>query len=156
MTEKMTRRSALSILTGALAAAWTGAVGVLAGAFLSTPLRRRGETREARLGAASLSGDEFRRVNVEVPIKDGWHERSDFITVFVREGAGGSPEVISGVCTHLGCTVNWDNDAQQFKCPCHAGRFSEDGSVISGPPPAPLDRLAAEIRDGNIYIQLSA
>lgn len=156
MAEKMTRRSALSLLAGALTATWVGVTGFLAATFLSTPLRRRREPKEARLGGTALSGKDFRRVNVEIPIRDGWHERSEFTTVFVREGADGNPEVISGVCPHLGCTVNWDRDRQRFSCPCHAGHFAEDGTVISGPPPGPLATLAAEIRDGNIYIQLNA
>ncbi len=44
--------------------------------------------------------------------------------------------VISAVCTHLGCTVQWRED--EFACPCHGSRFSSDGTVTGGPAPRPL------------------
>lgn len=46
-------------------------------------------------------------------------------------------------CPHLGCIVQWDASNRTFKCPCHAGVFSQDGKVVSGPPPGPL--LAYEV-----------
>lgn len=47
-------------------------------------------------------------------------------------------KAFSAVCTHLGCLVTWDLASKHFLCPCHAAAFAEDGSVVSGPPPAPL------------------
>jgi cytochrome b6-f complex iron-sulfur subunit len=44
--------------------------------------------------------------------------------------------VISAICTHLGCTVQWK--ATEFDCPCHGSRFRPDGTVIGGPAPQPL------------------
>jgi cytochrome b6-f complex iron-sulfur subunit len=55
--------------------------------------------------------------------------------------AGGEIAVFSAVCTHLGCIVQWRKERQDFLCPCHAGMFTADGEVVSGPPPKPLRRL---------------
>jgi len=44
--------------------------------------------------------------------------------------------VISAICTHLGCTVQWRGS--EFDCPCHGSRFTPNGIVISGPAPRPL------------------
>ena len=44
---------------------------------------------------------------------------------------------LSAVCTHLGCVVSWQEQAGEFLCPCHGGRFSADGQVLAGPPPSP-------------------
>src|SRR5512138_3458565 len=35
------------------------------------------------------------------------------------------------VCTHLGCTV--ERDEQGFTCPCHGSRYDADGKVTHGP-----------------------
>lgn len=50
-------------------------------------------------------------------------------------------QVLSLVCTHLGCIVTWGPEDQTFYCPCHAGTFDKTGRVTGGPPPAPLERL---------------
>ena len=59
----------------------------------------------------------------------------------------------SAVCTHFACIVTWNSDINQIVCPCHDGFFDpEDGSVLSGPPPSPLEKLNLEIIEGDIYI----
>jgi cytochrome b6-f complex iron-sulfur subunit len=59
----------------------------------------------------------------------------------------------SAVCTHFACIVAWKPEINQIACPCHEGFFNpEDGSVISGPPPTPLEHINVEIIDGDIYV----
>lgn len=59
----------------------------------------------------------------------------------------------SAVCTHFACIVKWDPELGEIVCPCHDGFFDPlDGSVISGPPPTPLEKINIEIIDGQIYI----
>lgn len=45
----------------------------------------------------------------------------------------GQLHTYSAVCTHLGCTVTWNNSEKSFDCPCHGSRFSSSGTVINGP-----------------------
>lgn len=61
---------------------------------------------------------------------------------------------LSPACTHLGCLVNWNKSREEFICPCHGGRYDRHGKVIGGPPPAPLNRLPLDIRDGRVYVGL--
>lgn len=59
----------------------------------------------------------------------------------------------SAVCTHFACIVKWNPELYEIVCPCHEGYFDPyDGSVISGPPPTPLESLPVNIVDGQIYV----
>ncbi len=70
----------------------------------------------------------------------------------VLQTAPGEFVALSAVCTHLGCIVQWQEEESQFLCPCHAGRFSTDGSVISGPPPKPLEILPVTLDGDQVLV----
>jgi cytochrome b6-f complex iron-sulfur subunit len=71
--------------------------------------------------------------------------------VIVRKRSG-ELIALSAVCTHLGCIVQWEKDKQDFLCPCHGGKYTDDGVVISGPPPHPLARLPFTVVGGTIVV----
>jgi cytochrome b6-f complex iron-sulfur subunit len=54
---------------------------------------------------------------------------------------------LRSVCTHLGCTPNWLEGEQKFKCPCHGSGFYKDGINFEGPAPRPLERYAIRVAD---------
>jgi cytochrome b6-f complex iron-sulfur subunit len=54
---------------------------------------------------------------------------------------------LKSVCTHLGCTPNWLDGEQKFKCPCHGSGFYKDGINFEGPAPRPLERYAIRLAD---------
>jgi len=63
---------------------------------------------------------------------------------------------LSTTCTHLGCTPNWLENAQKFKCPCHGSGFYISGINFEGPAPRPLERWAVGIgEDGQIVVDKS-
>ena len=64
----------------------------------------------------------------------------------------GTVVVLSAVCTHLGCIVQWQKDKQDFLCPCHGGHYNADGIVTAGPPPKALPKIPFSITDGNITV----
>jgi cytochrome b6-f complex iron-sulfur subunit len=51
------------------------------------------------------------------------------------------------ICTHLGCTPNWLQEEQKFKCPCHGSGYYKNGINFEGPAPRPLERLAVRRAD---------
>lgn len=60
----------------------------------------------------------------------------------------------SAVCTHLTCTVIYEEDNESILCPCHNGRFDLGGNVISGPPPSPLEAYNVEILGDEIVVSI--
>jgi cytochrome b6-f complex iron-sulfur subunit len=60
---------------------------------------------------------------------------------------------LSTICTHLGCTPNWLQAEQKFKCPCHGSGFYATGVNFEGPAPRPLERFQITLADdGQIQI----
>lgn len=57
-----------------------------------------------------------------------------------------SVRAFSLICTHLGCTLEWQPNKKQFYCPCHDGRYDEFGDVLAGPPPIPLEQIAVTVQ----------
>lgn len=84
----------------------------------------------------------------------GWERSATSYGVYVVPQPGGKLDVFSNVCTHLSCRVSWNEEQREFICPCHDGLFAQDGSIISGPQPRPLDRFEYKIEDGTLMIHL--
>jgi len=55
--------------------------------------------------------------------------------VFIETQAG-KVRVQTGICTHLGCTVNMVDTG--YKCPCHGSVYDLHGRNVAGPAPLPL------------------
>jgi 3-phenylpropionate/trans-cinnamate dioxygenase ferredoxin reductase component len=59
----------------------------------------------------------------------------------VYRDEGGQTYELSSRCTHMGCTVDWNDSSKTWDCPCHGSRFGFDGSVVRGPAAEPLERV---------------
>jgi cytochrome b6-f complex iron-sulfur subunit len=59
---------------------------------------------------------------------------------------------LSGVCTHLNCTVQYQQSNRQIWCACHNGLYNLNGQVVSGPPPRPLEQYAVHVRGDEVVI----
>ena len=55
-------------------------------------------------------------------------------------------------CTHLGCSIGWNENDSRFICPCHSSSFNINGNVISPPAPSALDLLPMVIENGLVKV----
>lgn len=137
--ENSERRKFLGICLGGLAAA--GAAGA------AWPVLRYLSPKAGTGGAAKV-------VIPEKELPEGeakFFEYAGASAVVIRK-RGGDIVALSAVCTHLGCIVQWQKARQEFLCPCHAGMFTAEGEVISGPPPKALTRLPFTVADGAVTV----
>ena len=95
-----------------------------------------------------------REVVFQERVLDGYMERVlERRLALVRDtGAASGLSALSTTCTHLGCGVGWSEERRVFLCPCHGGVYAEDGTVLSGPPPRPLERLAVYVDGGRLRV----
>ena len=150
----MNRREFVTIVTATVGTAMGAAIGLPAIGYVLTPATNIQEA-EAWIPLGPLNNFppgvptliSFVRTQV-----NGWEKTANSHGVFIVRGEGDELKVLSNVCTHLSCRVNWDDTAKQFKCPCHDAAFDIDGGIIHGPQPRPLDEYEYKIEDGNLLI----
>jgi cytochrome b6-f complex iron-sulfur subunit len=69
-------------------------------------------------------------------------------TIIINTG-NGAYLALSSICTHQGCSVEYDSSAGILQCPCHGSEFATTGSVVRGPATKPLQKFPVSV-DGNI------
>ena len=140
-----------------------GVGSVFVGGLLSVPLIRlvlhpllRSTTPVAWSGIGTV--DELvsintpTRKNILIEQRDGWRKVVSEKAVYVIKNAGGQLAVLSSVCPHLGCSVPWVAEKNEFVCPCHIGRFAPDGKLLGGPPPRGMDHLESCVENGVLQV----
>lgn len=61
---------------------------------------------------------------------------------------------VSSKCTHAGCDVELDTDAQLLVCPCHDSKFTLDGSVAQKPATKPLVSYEVKQQGNSILVKV--
>ena len=149
--EPSRRRFAKAVL-GVISGAVTAILGIPLIGFFSIPALRRREVVWSEVGAI----DEFdigeTRFGWLKPVTQPvWPEAAPRTGAFISRKVDGSFDVFHIHCTHAGCPINWSSGAQRFFSPCHGGVFDQDGRVLAGPPPRPLDRYELRVENGVLY-----
>jgi quinol---cytochrome c reductase iron-sulfur subunit, bacillus type len=130
------------------------AVGLPAIGYVVGPALKQSVEEWIRLGAVSkVEVNNPTLFKATIDTQTGWISTQEEVSAYVLTENGQDFAVISNICTHLGCRVRWIADDGHFHCPCHNGVFAKDGSVVSGPPPRPLDRFESKVEDGVLYIK---
>ena len=154
----ISRRDFIKVTTGIVGGVIGAAIGLPAIAYVLDPAFKAG-AKEGWVPVGNLADMQvgkpyafsFTRVQV-----NGWERTSTSHGGFAIRKSEDPKDILilNSRCTHLGCTVNWKDEAQAFVCPCHDAKFSVEGVVLGGPPPRPLDRYADFRLDDNGVLEI--
>ena len=97
-----------------------------------------------------------RKVDLQDPSPLPWAGQTATTAFWLRRESQDSFVAFAVNCTHLGCPVNWQQDADLFLCPCHGGVYYSDGTVAGGPPPLPLFRYQTRVVSGRVQVLTQA
>lgn len=118
-------------------------IGVISG-FLFTGKGNKDKIEARKLIEAGLV-DSFKPDSV-TPFRGG--------RFFLARLSDGGFIAISLRCTHLGCSINWEEDKKLFICPCHASSFNINGDVLNPPAPKALDYYPVIIENGIVKVDV--
>jgi Rieske Fe-S protein len=151
------RRQFVSVVLTALGSIMGAVIGLPAIGYLISPATRvqkredwipLGALENFPVGTPTLVT--FNRTTV-----NGWERTVNSYGVFVLRRSDTDVSVLSNLCTHLNCRVNWDEGRSEYVCPCHDAQFDINGKVLGGPPPRPLEGYSGErlrIEEGIVSI----
>jgi cytochrome b6-f complex iron-sulfur subunit len=132
-----------------------GAAGLLYTAALAYPIYRYlASPEEMALSATAVT---------EVTLKDAQKLPPGSVLMFKF---GTSPAMLihhtdparewvamTAVCTHLGCTVQYEPQADRIHCACHGGVYNAyTGANVSGPPPKPLKQFKVAVNEASVEV----
>lgn len=86
------------------------------------------------------------RINSVTPFRNG--------RFYLARLSDGGFIALSLRCTHLGCSINWEEDKNRFICPCHSSAFRIDGEVQNPPAPSALDYFPVIIENGIVKVDI--
>ena len=142
------RRAFVGTALGAAGACYAGAIAYPVYRYLASPAERA----EA---AAAVT---------EVTLKDAQKLPTGSVLMFkfgpkpamLIHHTDGSWVALSAVCTHLGCTVQYQTGRNVIHCACHGGEYDPvTGKNIAGPPPRPLTRYVAKVMENDVVVSRS-
>jgi cytochrome b6-f complex iron-sulfur subunit len=141
----VTRRAFVAMAVTLAGAAYAGAIGYPVYRYLSTPARRAATA--TAVTSVELPGAEKLPAGSAMMFKFGTRP------AMLIHHADGSWTSCTAVCTHLGCTVQYEAEKDRIHCACHGGVYDpKTGKNVSGPPPKPLQQYNVEVKDVQVIV----
>lgn len=107
------------------------AAGAALGGMILLSHAAEGQPQQPRYDALALPFSQFQQLaqvggQAAVRLPDG----TDVLVIRVAQDRA---VAVGAKCTHNGCNVAYDANAQRIVCPCHNSAFDLSGQVIAGP-----------------------
>ncbi|MBX7258051.1 MAG: Rieske (2Fe-2S) protein [Candidatus Hydrogenedentes bacterium] len=144
--DSMPRRIFFKAGVGLVGACYAGAIAYPVYRYLSTPARQSAAL--AAIKEISLPPEKLPAAGTALQFLFGTRP-----ALLIRH-EDGTMVCFDAVCTHLGCTVQFQPKEKHIHCACHGGIYDMNtGKNVSGPPPKPLKQYKVEVAaDGQIVI----
>lgn len=144
-TSSVGRRAFIRLGIGAAGAGYAAAIGYPIYAYLSTPAQRAAQM--SAVTETTLDGAE------QLPAGSAMMFKFGTKPAMLIHHQDGTWVALDAVCTHLGCTVQYQPDQNRIFCACHSGVYdARTGVNVSGPPPKPLAAFRVEVQDGRVLV----
>jgi cytochrome b6-f complex iron-sulfur subunit len=129
-----------------------GAVSILGGCKM-VGSRKPDVVTQAKDNKVTLSKEESAKLLVSegslLVEPEGSHDK-----ILVVHAQDGSLRALSAICTHMGCTVLYDEKLDHLRCPCHGSEYGLDGHNLKGPATRPLRQYEVRAENGQVVITL--
>jgi len=148
--------AAVTVVLSAMAGAAAGSASTSAAGLSSGTIPSPGATRKrgtspgvsgGSTGGAGSAGTPIARLD-SIPIGGaiGFQDPQAGPAILVRTGQR-QVAAYSRVCTHAGCLVGYDRQAEMIVCPCHGAEFDprNGAQVVAGPAPTPLPSVGVTV-----------
>ena len=146
------RRRFITITLVAIATVTAGIIGVPLAGFFALPALKRLPRRWLEVGEVSTFEEgQIKKVLAKPVTPQVWPQATPSVAIYVLNQGGEKFTLFHIHCSHVGCPIQWNVQANRFFCPCHGAVFDTDGRVLAGPLPRPLDRYEYKIDSGILY-----
>lgn len=140
------RRSFMKLAVGGMCAGYAAVIGYPVYRYLNSPVEKAAAT--AAVKEVSLPGADTLPKGTAMVFKFGSHP------ALLIHHDDDSWTAMTAVCTHLGCTVQFDPNEKKIVCACHGGVYdAKSGGNISGPPPKPLETYTVAHEPGSVTVK---
>lgn len=152
MSDQPNRREFLCACTAVAAA------GIVGASLRPSPAlaQKGGETWVAILGKIKdLNEQEPQLVKAQFMDQDGRVMDEDKLYVrYEKRGNTGKWIILSAICTHLKCKLDYQEAESIFVCPCHGSRYELDGTVIKKPSKKDLPDYSDDAYEDGEWLKL--
>lgn len=147
-TEPVSRRTFVKVTVGGACLAYAGAIGYPVYRYLNSPVERAQAT--SAVETVTLEKADALPAGSAMMFKFGTNP------AMLIHHADDTWVAFDAVCTHLGCTVEFQPDKNRIHCACHDGNYDAvSGDVTSGPPPKGLMKYAVKVQAGSVLVSKS-
>ncbi|BAY14641.1 Rieske [2Fe-2S] domain-containing protein [Nostoc sp. HK-01] len=87
---------------------------------------------------------------IPIPVKGLPNDKVDYL--IIKDGPAIAEYGIRPICTHLGCTVEWNQQKNHFICPCHGSQYDSQGRVVHGPAVRSLPLITVVVKQNQVRL----